>query len=136
MPEGGATDAEVRRRAARGQGPEDRSRDTDERGPVRNPNPARRRLLTAGAAILAFILVVGGIYYWLSTRDFEWTDDAFIDGNTAQVAPKVAGRTFRVHFTDNQQVSEGELLVELDPRDYQVQLASAKAALDTNIRRD
>src|ERR1700736_1573380 len=120
MAEDAATVAETRSREAPDQGLEDRASGTVvERDQGRHPSPRHRRILILSAAILAVILVAGCVYYWLSTRDYEWTDDAFIDGNTAQVAPKVAGRAFRVHFTDNQQVNEGELLVELDPRDYE-----------------
>src|ERR1700726_177737 len=92
-----AREAEPRRRAAPDQ-------DTGERGRDRRPDLTRRRLLFAGGAVFAVIMIAGGTYYWLSTRDFEWTDDAFIDGNTAQGAPKVAGRAWRVDFADNKEV--------------------------------
>jgi membrane fusion protein (multidrug efflux system) len=57
------------------------------------------------------------------------TDDAFVDTHVVSVAPKIAGRVTAVHVRDNQLVKKGAVLVELDPRDFQVALAQAKANL-------
>ncbi|MBF0563239.1 MAG: HlyD family secretion protein [Alphaproteobacteria bacterium] len=73
----------------------------------------------------------GGGWYWWINRFLEATDDAFIDGDIVQISPQVAGRVAAVHFTDNQIVKRGELLVEIDPRDFDVQAAAAKANLDS-----
>jgi len=59
----------------------------------------------------------------------ESTDDAFIDVHYVSVAPKIAGRVTAVHVDDNQLVKKGDILVEIDPRDFQVALAQAKANL-------
>ena len=67
-------------------------------------------------------LVTAGVLYWLHSRHFETTDDAFIDGNISQVSARIAGRVTRIAFQDNQEVKAGQVLVELDPRDYQVKL--------------
>jgi membrane fusion protein, multidrug efflux system len=59
----------------------------------------------------------------------ESTDDAFIDVHFVSVAPKISGRVSVVHVDDNQLVRKGDTLVEIDPRDFQVALAQAKANL-------
>jgi membrane fusion protein (multidrug efflux system) len=59
----------------------------------------------------------------------EATDDAFIDVHTVSVAPKVAGHVAVVRVDDNQLLKKGDILVEIDPRDFQVALAQAKANL-------
>jgi membrane fusion protein (multidrug efflux system) len=78
-------------------------------------------LLLAGAAI--------GIKYWVHARSHESTDDAFIDAHVTPVSPKVSGSVATVHVKANQQVKKGDLLIEIDPRDYQARLDQAKAAL-------
>jgi membrane fusion protein (multidrug efflux system) len=80
----------------------------------------------------AVLLIVGIGYGGLATfhsLTHESTDDAFIDVHFASVAPKIAGRVAVVHVDDNQLVKKGDVLVEIDPRDFQVTLAQAKANL-------
>lgn len=82
--------------------------------------------------ILGIVLVIAaivGVIYYLHARNYESTDDAFIDGNVVQVSPKVAGTVTAVHFTDNARVQKGQLLIEIDPRPYQVALEKARAQL-------
>src|SRR5438128_10070752 len=59
----------------------------------------------------------------------ESTDDAFIDVHFVSVAPKIAGHVAAVHVDDNQLVKKGDVLVEIDPSDFQVALAQARANL-------
>ena len=102
----------------------------DENGgePTKQPVPRWKKLLywAIGLLILA-ALVIAGVLYWLQARHFETTDDAFIDGYISQIASQVSGRVTRIAFNDNQQVKAGQLLLELDPRDYQVKLDQANA---------
>jgi len=103
------------------------------------PAPAsvgwKRRLLFAVIGIVFLAGVVIGIRYWLHSRLYESTDDAFIEGHATQVSPKVSGYVKRIYITDNQQVKAGDLLVEIDPRDYEVRLAQARAALSAATAR-
>src|SRR5258708_11806631 len=57
-------------------------------------------------AIMGIVLVgaVVGVRYWLHSRQYESTDDAFIEGHAAQVSPKVSGYAQKIYITDNQQV--------------------------------
>jgi membrane fusion protein (multidrug efflux system) len=89
-------------------------------------------------------LVIGGGAYWLATRGTESTDDAFTDGRSAAISPKVAGYVRVLNVGDNTKVKAGQVLLEIDPRDYatardkaaatlafdQAQLANAKVALE------
>jgi len=96
--------------------------------PAKQPTPRWKKLLywAIGLLVLA-ALVIAGVLYWLQARHFETTDDAFIDGYISQIASQVSGRVTRIAFNDNQQVKAGQLLLELDPRDYQVKLDQANA---------
>jgi membrane fusion protein (multidrug efflux system) len=79
--------------------------------------------------VIVVVLLVGvGIWYWIG-RGRESTDDAQIDSHVTQVSARVAGTIVKVGVDDNQLVEEGALLVELDPRDYQVALDRARAEL-------
>jgi membrane fusion protein (multidrug efflux system) len=90
----------------------------------------RRRILALAAAGLALVGLAVGIPYYLHAISHESTDDAFIDGHIIAISPRVSGHVAKVHITDNQQVKAGDLMVELDPRDFQARLDAARAALD------
>ena len=91
------------------------------------PHRRRRPLIIALIAIGAAIVVGAGTAWWLSARHFESTDDAFVDGYVTQMAPQVAGRIAALTFVDNQHVAAGQVLVLIDPADYQAKLDQAKA---------
>ena len=86
----------------------------------------------AGIALLSAVLLAGlaGTGYWLYARQFEETDDAFVDGNVYPVAAKVAGQIRVVRADDNQPVNAGDVLAEIDARDLTAKLNQANAALD------
>lgn len=88
--------------------------------------PARKRTLLIG---LAACLVVAGFGYALYARGKVATDDAFVDGRVHPITPRVAGYVNAVPVEDNQLVKTGEVLVVLDPTDYEVALAQARADL-------
>ena len=108
---------------------DDASSDTAER-----PFYKRPAVLAIAAIILSIGAIVGG-RYWLYARAHESTDDAFIDGHIIQISPKVSAYVAKVYITDNQPVKVGDLLIELDPRDYELKLQQAKAALDAGLAR-
>ena len=78
-------------------------------------------------AILAVILFFG-IGYLISSYTSESTDDAFIAGHVVSIAPRISGQVSAVHVLDNEFVTNGELLVEIDPSDYQSTLEQKQAA--------
>jgi membrane fusion protein (multidrug efflux system) len=101
-----------------------------------SPAASRSRL----KFFLTIALVVGAVgagFAWWISSDRETTDDAQIDGHIVPFAARVQGTVLNVHVKDNQQVKAGDVLVELDPRDFQLavtraeaELADAKAAAD------
>lgn len=96
-----------------------------------NPAPSRKPFYTRPLlmALLALVLlggVVAGVCYWQYARQYESTDDAFIQGHIIQISPKVAAQVTRVLIDDNQEVKQGDLLIELDPRDFAVALEQAQ----------
>ncbi|HVS89186.1 MAG TPA: HlyD family secretion protein [Candidatus Acidoferrum sp.] len=88
-------------------------------------NSKVRRLLLLGGTLL--VVVVAGLFFYYHNR--ETTDDAQVDGHITPVASKIYGRVAEVQVLDNQQVKAGQVLVKIDPRDYQASLDQAKAAL-------
>jgi membrane fusion protein (multidrug efflux system) len=88
-------------------------------------NPQVRRLLVIGAVVLIAILV--GLFLYYHNR--ETTDDAQVDGHITPIASKIYGRVGQVLVNDNQPVKAGQILVKIDPRDYQSSLDQAKAQL-------
>ncbi|HTV90066.1 MAG TPA: HlyD family secretion protein [Stellaceae bacterium] len=88
----------------------------------------RRRLLLIGLiALLVIGVIVGGTEWWIEASKWVSTDDAFIDTHMVQISPQVAGRVKAVLVNDNQEVRAGQLLVEIDPADYQAKLDQALA---------
>ncbi|PYU04384.1 MAG: HlyD family secretion protein [Acidobacteria bacterium] len=88
-------------------------------------NPKTRGMLFGGGIVLLAVIVGLFLFY----RNRESTDDAQVDGHITQISSKVYGRVGEVLVNDNQQVKAGQVLVKLDPRDYQAALDQAKAQL-------
>ncbi|HEY2866518.1 MAG TPA: HlyD family secretion protein [Pyrinomonadaceae bacterium] len=97
--------------------------------PVDEKKRKRKKILLIGAGLL-LIAIIAGIAYWLYARQFESTDDAFIQADITQVSPKVAAYVKKIYFDNNQAVHKGDLLVELDPTDLEVKLQQAQAQLE------
>ena len=93
------------------------------------PRPKRRWLPLAILGTLALAGAFWGVRTWLFSRSHETTDNAQVEGHIVPVLPKVGGYVARVLVEDNQVVREGDTLVTLDSRDYQVRLQEAEADL-------
>ncbi len=89
-------------------------------------NPNARLFLIA--AIL--LVLIGGYFAWRYFDSYESTDDAEVDGHLMPLSARVSGYVTKVNIDDNQYVTAGTVLVEIDPRDYQVAVDQAKAALE------
>jgi membrane fusion protein (multidrug efflux system) len=94
------------------------------------PPKKRSKLPLIILGIVLVIAAIGGGFYWYSTRNQDSTDDAFTDGTAVTIAPQVAGTVTRLAVTDNQFVHAGDLLVQIDPRDYQAARDQADGALE------
>jgi membrane fusion protein (multidrug efflux system) len=93
----------------------------------------RRGLGAVGWIILITVLAaagIGGSRLWSYLQSYEETDDAQIDGDIYAVTSRVAGTIKAVYVRDNQTVKAGDLLVELDPADYQMAVKQAAASLN------
>ncbi|HXL21086.1 MAG TPA: HlyD family secretion protein [Candidatus Dormibacteraeota bacterium] len=88
-------------------------------------NPKVRLLLIAGVVVLLVAVAALYLYY----RHRESTDDAQVDGHITPIAAKISGRIGAVLVDDNQPVKAGQVIVKIDPRDYQAARDQAKAAL-------
>jgi len=89
--------------------------------------PANRKKKILVLAVVA--VAVLGLGYYLYARGKVSTDDAFIDGRIHPITPRVAGYVDEAPVEDNQLVAAGDVLAVLDPTDYEVALAQAKADL-------
>jgi membrane fusion protein (multidrug efflux system) len=100
---------------------------SDEAATETAPKSKRLPIFIVGGVLLA--AAIAGTIYWLYARQFESTDDAFIEGNIVQVSPKVSAYVAKVLVRENQPVHKGDLLVELDTKDLEARLEAAKAQL-------
>ncbi|HET6843719.1 MAG TPA: HlyD family secretion protein [Candidatus Angelobacter sp.] len=78
---------------------------------------------------LALLLIAGAVLLWLHFASYESTDDAQVDVHLYPVSPRISGYVIKVNAGDNQYVEQGTVLVEIDPRDYEVAVAKARADL-------
>jgi membrane fusion protein, multidrug efflux system len=102
--------------------------------------PVRSRAISAKklAASAALVVLAGGVAWygqdwWVNGRFLQTTDDAYVGGNITTIAPHVSGFVARILVTDNQHVQAGEILVQLDQRDYQAADDRAQAVLAAKI---
>ncbi|HXC99206.1 MAG TPA: HlyD family secretion protein [Verrucomicrobiae bacterium] len=86
--------------------------------------------LVIGTVALGVALFFG-LSYLADNWARESTDDAFIDGHIVSIASKAPGEVVAMHVVENQAVKAGDLLVEVDPRDYEVRVSQKRAALDS-----
>jgi membrane fusion protein, multidrug efflux system len=101
------------------------STDRDRNPPRRTPK--RRRNLVI--LIVIAVVLVAGILLWRYLSSYESTDDAQADLHLYPVSARVSGYVIRVNVDDNQWVEKGTVLVEVDPKDYEVAVAEARANL-------
>jgi membrane fusion protein (multidrug efflux system) len=80
-------------------------------------------------ALAGLVLVVAGFFLWRYLSSYESTDDAQVDVHLYPVSSRISGYVVKVNVGDNEYVQKGAVLVEIDPRDYQVALAQARANL-------
>ncbi|MGB7761994.1 MAG: HlyD family secretion protein [Bryobacteraceae bacterium] len=101
--------------------------ETEERPAVAEPE--KKSPVRFVVAILLVVAVGVGLWAYYHYRDRVSTDDAEVDGHVSAIAPKISGSVLDVLVKDNQPVKAGDVLVRIDPRDYQARVDQAKAAL-------
>jgi membrane fusion protein (multidrug efflux system) len=85
---------------------------------------SRRNILIA---LVVLVLIVGGVFLWRYLGSYESTDDAQVDVHLSSVSARISGYVIKVNVGDNQWVQKGDVLVEIDPKDYEVAVEQAQA---------
>jgi membrane fusion protein, multidrug efflux system len=115
------------------------------KAPAQQKEPARERarhwvrthpFATVGIVLGTVLLIVVGVFFYLYLSSYETTDDAFVDGHTDPISPRISGFVTGVYVENTTRVRKGQLLIQIDPRDNQVakensvaQLSQSKAAV-------
>jgi len=94
-----------------------------------SPTARKKRRRNLIIILTAVVLIVAGLLLWRYLSSYESTDDAQADVHLYPVSARISGYVIRVNVNDNQWVNKGDVLVEIDPTDYQVALAQAQANL-------
>ena len=94
-----------------------------------SPEQRRKRRRNLIIVVSAVLLIVVGLFLWRYLGSYESTDDAQADVHLYPVSARISGYVIRVNVNDNQWVNRGDVLVEIDPTDYQVALVQAQANL-------
>jgi membrane fusion protein (multidrug efflux system) len=112
--------------------PEPKPKDDEQKSDAETKpvNPATKRFRIILGVAIGIVLIAGGVVWWLYARTYESTDDAQIDGHLNSIASRVAGSVKTVFAENGQPVKAGQALVDLDPSDYEVQVAQARAAYE------
>jgi membrane fusion protein (multidrug efflux system) len=97
--------------------------------------PWSRRITRRVLFVVLLVLALGAIspFAWNYLQSYESTDDAQIDGHIDPLSSRINGTVILVHAENNDRVKAGELLVEIDPRDFEVAVAQAKARLELAV---
>lgn len=106
----------------------------DAPSPSEEPTHARprsrlRRLALPLAGAVVLVLLIAGVAYWRANAGLVKTDNAQTAGDLAPISARISGTVVKVDITDNQYVTAGTVLVELDSADYQLALGHAKMQL-------
>jgi membrane fusion protein (multidrug efflux system) len=90
-------------------------------------NRKSRKFMVISAIVV--VVVVASVFLWRYLSSYESTDDAQADVHLYPVSARISGYVIKVNVDDNQWVEKGAVLVEIDPKDYEVAVAQAKANL-------
>jgi len=113
------------------QGSDNKKNDVDKKDDADDPvKKSRRKYIII--AVVVLLVIIGALFYWHSTYS-ETTDDAQVDGNLYQVSSRVTGQVVKVYVDDNQKVDAGQVIAEIDPKDYLVALDQAQANLASSV---
>lgn len=103
------------------------SQNTVETPPAARPGGSRTKVVVG--LLLLLVIAVAAYAVYMHYRDRVSSDDANVDGHISAIAPKISGNVIEVAVLDNQTVKAGQVLVRIDPRDYQAAVDIAKAAV-------
>jgi membrane fusion protein (multidrug efflux system) len=107
------------------------SQETDDKTDDQEKKPKKpfkwTPLKIIGLVVIGLILIVLGTIYYIYSSHHATTDDAYTTGHIHNISSRVAGTVIAVLVDDNEFVKQGQVLVKLDPRDYQVKVDQARA---------
>jgi membrane fusion protein, multidrug efflux system len=112
------------------------SKDSPQESPLKSGSLASRRLPSRAKGgkrtiflLVGLVVLIAGFFLWRYFSSYESTDDAQVDVHLFPVSSRISGYVIKVNVGDNQFVEKGTVLVEIDPKDYEVAVAQAKANL-------
>lgn len=94
----------------------------------------RKKAMLKIAAVFAAAALCAFLYWLLTGRFYEETDDAYVQGNVVQITTQIAGAVTRIHADDTDLVKSGQVLVSLETVDANVALSQAEAQLAQTVR--
>lgn len=89
----------------------------------------KRTMKIAISVVVTAALLIGGYIYWEHSKYYPSTDDAYVGAHTINVAPRISGRVIHVEVHDHQTVHSGELLYQIDPTTFKLNVEAAQAQL-------
>lgn len=128
--EGGEGDEEGDEEGKDGDKDKDKKKDDKPKPPLKTRLVSSFKSHPVGwffAIVGIILLIIIGTWLWFYLTSFTNTDDAFVDGHTDPIAPRISGIVSAVYVENTYRVKKGQLLVQLDPRDNQVSKEQAAA---------
>ena len=93
-------------------------------------NPRRRQIKWLVVAVVLIAAVFFGVRYWIESNRYVETDNAYVGANQVDIAAQVSGPVTQVFVRDQQTVKAGDMLFTIDPRNYEIAVAKARAQLE------
>lgn len=94
----------------------------------------KKNLSILSTIVILLLLIAAGYYFWKRQAYFPSTDDAYVQANVINIAPRVPGTITQVPVQNSQHVASGQLLFAIDPEPYQLAVNSAQAQRDNAIQ--
>ncbi|HTT77344.1 MAG TPA: HlyD family secretion protein [Candidatus Binataceae bacterium] len=108
---------------------EDQESEAQPSSPDRTSRFRRHPVRLILALLAGILLCIGGMRFWNYLQSYEWTDDAEINGHLDPISTRINDTVVHVYVENTYHVKKGQVLADLDPRDYQVAVENAAANL-------
>lgn len=115
---------------------EDTTQETQEineaevKSPTHTKKAGKSGIKIVVSIIILLSIILGGAYYYYESTHYVSTDDAFIIGRPVYITPRISDYVLKVNVINNQHVQEGDILVEIDPRNYELAVDVAKSNVE------